>query len=160
MRILAITVAILSLTVVAIAQQPSPPSRPGSVAPEQPISLRPADLVWVDVPGLPQGSKRTVVRGDAARGPFEAFVRFPDGSELAPHWHTANEFLVIISGSVLFGFGEKADKTKAVEYGPGSYIYIPGKTPHWVWAKSELVFLQHYTGPADRHLVSEKANQK
>jgi quercetin dioxygenase-like cupin family protein len=87
-------------------------------------------------PALPPGAEIAVMRGDptAAIGTFAMRLRVPAGYAVAPHWHPTDENLTVVSGTMVHALGQTADRAQATELGVGSYVFLPAKEPHYVWA--------------------------
>ena len=77
---------------------------------------------------------------------------FPAGSRFDLHWHTHDEYVVVVKGSVVIELGKE---TKSLTV--GSYVVIPGKMNHsWdVPLDGEVVILVRRAGPADFHYVDK-----
>jgi quercetin dioxygenase-like cupin family protein len=136
-----------------VKKDPAKPA-PTSAAKDA-VVVKAADVKWADHPSVP-GAKMAVESGDPAKGPAVVLIKFPKGSTVPPHWHTANETVTVVSGSSVFGSGETADAAKGTELSSGSYIVIPSKSPHWAIIKEELVISVAMDQPSDFHLCSEK----
>jgi quercetin dioxygenase-like cupin family protein len=111
-----------------------------------------ADVTWKDTAiGC---AKNAVLAGDPSQGAHHAYLKLEDGCHFPPHWHTSDEVVTVITGTLLFGTGEKADRAHAKAYGPGAFIYIPSHTPHYAWARGECILAQMRTGAVDFHWVN------
>jgi hypothetical protein len=78
-----------------------------------------------------------VVVGDPTKaGPYVIRVKVPSGVRLMPHKHPEDRVYTIISGVFYIGLGDQFDANKLQAYPPGSVIVLPGKTPHFHWARS------------------------
>ena len=108
-----------------------------------------AELKWVDgSPAMPPGTKVAVVEGDPKqRGPFTMRLKLPADFKAAPHWHPGVEHVTVLSGTGYFGLGDTFDPTKGQVLPPGSFVLIPPKTPHFAWAKEEIIVQLHGVGP-------------
>lgn len=108
-----------------------------------------AELKWVDgSPSLPPGTKVAVLEGDLKqRGPFTIRLKLPADFKIAPHWHPGVEHVTVLSGTGYFGLGDKFDQAKGQVLSPGSFVSTPPKTPHFAWAKEEVIVQLHGTGP-------------
>src|SRR5882672_10632652 len=84
--------------------------RNGAVAKPEAITLAPADMKFGPPPPvLPPGSELAVLHGDPGKkGPYVIRLKMPDGYKIAPHWHTNDEELTIISGTFILSMGDKA----------------------------------------------------
>ncbi|MFT6094417.1 MAG: quercetin dioxygenase-like cupin family protein [Pseudohongiellaceae bacterium] len=101
--------------------------------------------------GFPVGV-RTAKQGlDEVSGGITYFALFPAGSHFDLHWHTHDEYAVVVSGSLEIRLG---NEIHALEI--GSYIVIPGSLEH-AWTVppggDDAVILVRRAGPADFHFV-------
>ena len=114
------------------------------------VLVNAADLKWgPQPPGLPPGGQAAVVDGDPSK-PGVAFTlraKFPDGYRVPPHWHPTDEYLTIISGSLLAGMGDTLNETAATTLGVGGFAKMPGKMHHFVIAKGATEIQVHGVGP-------------
>jgi quercetin dioxygenase-like cupin family protein len=65
--------------------------------------------------------------GDPDTGPSMFLLRAPAGCRVAAHYHTAEEELIVIQGSVSTGMTGMHDVTLT----PGGVAVMPGKAIHW-----------------------------
>ncbi len=73
---------------------------------KSPMALFPAtEIEWKDgPPSLPKGAKMVVLEGDPTQpGMFTMRLRFPDGFQVFPHWHTQTEHVTIVAGTLHLG---------------------------------------------------------
>lgn len=150
---MALLALVLAAPLAPIAPQESPKQDPPA-APKE-IVVKAANVKWTDHQGVP-GAKVAVASGDPAKGPAVVLIKFPKGTNVPAHWHTANETVTVVSGSGTFGSGCTVDEAKGTELSSGSYIVIPGKLPHWVVVKEELVISVSMDKPIDFELCGEK----
>lgn len=112
------------------------------------------DAVNWGPPGGGNGSPvgvRTARQGvDPVTGGITYYAMFPAGSHFDLHWHSFDEFVVVVSGSVTLELGDTTQLVKT-----GSYIVIPGHMPHsWdVPLDDDVVILVRRAGPADFNYV-------
>jgi hypothetical protein len=129
-------------------------SRRGAAAKPEAITLSPSEMKFGPPPPvLPAGAQLAVLHGDPGKkGPFAMRLKMPDGYKIAPHWHTNDEELTIVSGMFFLSMGDKqGENMHALE--PGSYHYLPGKMHHAASTKGETVVEIHGTGPFDLHYL-------
>jgi hypothetical protein len=115
------------------------------------------DIKWGDTPpSLPKGGKIAVLNGDPGKpGPFTIRLQMPAGYKIAPHWHSQDENLTLISGVMYLGMGEKADSSKATALKAGAYHYLPGKTSHYAFTRGQATVIQvSGEGPFDINWVN------
>ena len=115
-----------------------------------------ASVTFKDAAGMPKGVQSALQYGDPTKGPFVVLLKIPAGTTLAPHWHSADEVTTVVSGTLLFGAGEKIDDAKATEIGPGGYVSVPAKAPHWARAKTDVITARFANGPADVNYIDAK----
>ena len=104
--------------------------------------------------GFPLGV-RTARQGiDPVTGGMTYYALFPAGSHFDLHWHSHDEYVVVVSGELTIQLGKQTH-----ELAVGSYVAIPGKLNHsWdVPAGGEdAVILVRRAGPADFHFVDSQ----
>jgi quercetin dioxygenase-like cupin family protein len=105
-------------------------------------------------PSLPAGAQLAVLHGDPGKkGAFAARLRLPDGYKVAPHWHSNDEELTIVSGTFLLSMGDKAGENVQT-LAPGAYHFLPAKMHHAAQTKGETVIELHGPGPFDIHYLN------
>ncbi len=113
-----------------------------------PQSFTPDDMHWVAGTGVNKGLLLvTLVGNPNASGTAIIRVKEPDGYVNQPHYHSKPEFVTVISGTVLFGTGDKVDKTHATALPAGSFIMVPVGVHHWSVAKGETIVQVGGEGP-------------
>lgn len=121
-----------------------------SSEPSSPLVINLSELEW----GPPGGGNgfpvgvRTARQGiDPVTGGITYYALFPAGSHFDLHWHTHDEYAVVVSGNLEILL---ADETHALDV--GSYIVIPGSQNH-SWSVpadgDDAVILVRRAGPAD-----------
>ena len=115
-----------------------------------------SDLKWGDAPpSLPKGAKMAVLNGDPGKpGNFVVVAKFPSGYKVAPHWHSTDENVTILSGDLMMGSGDKADEKTAHSMKAGGYAFVPAKSHHWVVAKGETTIQIAAGGPFDINYIN------
>ncbi|MGZ3237594.1 MAG: cupin domain-containing protein [Burkholderiaceae bacterium] len=118
--------------------------------------INPTDIKWGDAPpSLPKGAKLAVLSGDPGKeGPFVMRLKAPAGYKIAPHWHTQNENLTIISGALYLGMGDKMDTAQAHPLKTGGFHFLPGKAHHFAFTKTPTVVQIHGQGPFDINYIN------
>ena len=120
----------------------------------EPVALTLADVEW----GPPGGGNGAPVGVQTARqsidpvtGGITYYAKFPAGSHFDMHWHTHDEFVVVVQGTVTIVLGEESHSVST-----GSYIVIPGKLNH-SWdvpdGGEDAVIVVRRGGPADFNYV-------
>ena len=121
-----------------------------------PLAIPLADIQW-GTPGggngFPVGVQSARQGTDPVTGGITYYAKFPAGSHFDMHWHTHDEFVVVVQGSVTIVLGEEIHAVST-----GSYIVIPGTLNHsWdVPAGGEdAVIVVRRGGPADFNFVDK-----
>jgi len=65
--------------------------------------------------------------GDMKTGPSTAIMKAKPNCVVPPHYHTAEEQLIIVKGNVSTGMEGMQDSV----LGPGGFAMMPSKAPHW-----------------------------
>jgi quercetin dioxygenase-like cupin family protein len=114
--------------------------------------MNPEQVKWGDAPPvLPKGAKIAVLEGDPGKaGPFVMRLKVPANYRIAPHWHSKDENLTVVSGTFYLGEGDKPDAKAAHAIKAGGYHHLPANTHHYAFAKGgEAVVQVHGDGPFD-----------
>jgi len=105
------------------------------------IDLQAGEENWLDSP-VP-GVRTAVLSGNLLQpGLYILRVRIAKDAKLMPHTHPDVRYTTVLSGEMLFGFGESFDPGRMKAYHPGAIIAIPANTPHYVWARTGEVVVQ------------------
>ncbi len=96
--------------------------------------------------GAPLGLRTARQGVDPDTGGVTYYAMFPAGTHFDMHWHTHDEFVVVVSGAVELKLGGETHQLRA-----GAYVVIPGGMNHsWdVPDTGEVVILVRRAGPAD-----------
>ena len=119
-------------------------------------SVTPAELKWSDNPALPKGVKYALVAGDPKQGAFVSRIRVPANVKIMPHSHASENQVTVLSGTVLFGEGDKFDAKKLKAYPAGSFIVEKANSPHFMSAKGPAVFQVSVPGKTSFDYVDPK----
>ena len=119
------------------------------------VTMNVADLKWGDAPPqFPKGGQLAVLHGDPFK-PMQYALRFkmPDGYKIAPHWHTKDEQLTVLNGTLILHMGDTMD-APAHNLEVGAYHFLPGTMHHAAQAQGEVVVEIHGIGPFDIHYLN------
>ena len=113
--------------------------------------MAPKDMKWGPAPpSLPKGAKITVLQGDPGKsGPFVLRLMMPGGYAIAPHWHSQDEQLTVISGTFYLGLGDNVDAKQAKGLPAGGFHFLPAKQHHYAFSKGPAVVQLNGNGPFD-----------
>lgn len=139
---------LLLVTAGVSADQPPTPTQPARGGGRH-VMLGTEDLRWNEGPKyLPRGAQVSVLAGDMnRRGLFVVRFKFPANYRIPPHWHSADEHITVLSGSVSMGMGEKEDDRQLKKLEAGGHAIIPAKAPHFLRTTADTVVQRTATGP-------------
>src|SRR5215467_16226252 len=119
------------------------------------VIVNPAENNWQHDPGDPPGSQSIVLREDAKTSGIELLARYPAGHVFPPHWHSANERIVLLEGRLSITNGG------TVEYlDRGGFAFLPAKELQRMACVSQTgcSFYVYWDGKLDFHKESESVN--
>jgi Cupin domain. len=142
-----LSIALASLGAAIIA---APASFAADPTPGQ-IYMNVKEVKWGDAPAVfPKGAKMAVLEGDPGKaGVFVARLMMPANYKIAPHWHSQDEDLTIISGTFYLAEGDKLDTKNAHAMSTGGFHHLPAKTHHFAYSKGPAVVQINGMGPFD-----------
>ena len=120
----------------------------------EPLAVNLNDLEWSEPGGgngFPVGVRTATQGYDPVSEGRTYYAMFPAGSHFDLHWHTHDEYVVVIAGAPIIRLGDQEHRLSV-----GSYIVIPGKLNHsWTVPErtEDAVILVRRAGPADFHFV-------
>jgi len=79
--------------------------------------------------------------GNPDSGPSTILLKAAPGCVVPPHFHTAEEQLIVVRGGVSTGMDGMADTLLAA----GGFAMMPGKKPHWFTCTSKTACLMFVT---------------
>lgn len=124
------------------------------------ITINRSSIKWVDAPAyLPVGAKVSVLYGDPSKEEmFIMRLKLPAGYKIAPHTHSKQEFVTIISGKLRIGSGEKFDSMQLRTVGTSGLFVMPALHPHFAQAAMDTVIQVQAMGPFDFKYVNPTDN--
>jgi quercetin dioxygenase-like cupin family protein len=111
------------------------------------------DIKWEALQGGPPGVMSVALWGDQTKGAYAGLTKFPAGLKTPLHYHTNDIKMVVIKGAYTY---------KGKQYGPGSYLFIPGGDKHESGGvdDSETIFFIEQPGTFDLKLVESTKEKK
>ena len=107
------------------------------------------------MPILPACATAAVTDGDPSKPGSIIMIKIKAGCVIPQHWHSANERLIIVSGSGHAGMkGMSATALSA-----GDFIYLPAKGIHLFHAVTDVVLYDISDGPFDIHYVDASGRE-
>jgi len=124
----------------------------GNARADQPIAAwnlqEPATIQWRPAESLPPGAQVAVLEGDPAKeGFFTMRLKMPDGYRVPAHWHTTQERVTVLSGTLNLGSGSTFDAAATKALRAGTYSSMPPKMVHYGWMTGETVLQLSTMGP-------------
>lgn len=122
--------------------------------PPDSLAINLADVEWgepADGSIAPAGTRTALQSTNPNTGGVSYYTWFPAGGFFDQHWHTQDEYVVLISGEATISLGKDLYNLE-----PGAFIVIPGGIPHyWDIPKTgDAIILVKRDGPPDFHFVN------
>jgi len=118
----------------------------------------PADAAWGPAPPiLPAGAQIAVLSGDRTKSvPYAARLKFPANYAIPAHSHPTDETVVVTSGTITFGMGDKLNRTAAGNktLGVGGYALMPANMNHFAYTATETTIVLYGQGPVEFKYVN------
>jgi quercetin dioxygenase-like cupin family protein len=119
----------------------------------------PAEAKWGPAPPLvPAGAQIAVLAGDPGKSaPYTVRLKFPANYAIPAHSHPADENVVLVSGALTFGMGDKLDKKAPgnKKLTPGGFALMPAQMNHFAYTgKQATTILLYGIGPLDFKYVN------
>ena len=116
------------------------------------------DTQWGPAPPLvPAGAQIAVLNGDPTKaGPYTVRFKFPANYDIPAHSHPGDENVVVSSGELFMGMGNKLDRTHGKGLPVGGYAFMPANINHFAFTKVETTLLLYGIGPVDFKYVNPK----
>ncbi len=109
----------------------------------------------IEIPGFLPGMQIATIQGDPSipDAPYTVRLLLPEGYAFPPHWHPRAENVTVLEGSFHLAMGEAYDEAALQTYGPGDYLFIEGRNPHFGKATARTILQLHGVGPFDIEVV-------
>ena len=136
--------------VLTLATLVSPAIQAGAADPPHGM-FTPADIKWNDAPpSLPKGSKMAVLYGDPSKdGLFIIRAKLPANYRIPAHSHPTDENVVVVSGELFMGMGNRLDKKVGHGLGVGGFALMPANANHFAYTKAETTIVLFGRGPVE-----------
>src|SRR5439155_21071582 len=100
-----------------------------------------ANSKFVNFPGLPKCMTGSVQNGDPSKGASVILAKSTAGCTVPWHWHTADEQLMIVSGSAKVSMKDG----QPTSLHSGDYLSLPGKNAHhFTWMAAFMLFINPF----------------
>ena len=146
MKGLALAAAVLSVSGLAYAQG------------HNHVIARPAEAQWGPAPPfIPSGAQIAVLAGDPTKPvPYAVRLKFPANYAIPAHSHPTDEHVVVTTGALSFGMGDKLAKGAAhTTLAVGGFALMPANMNHFAYTTSaETTIVLYGTGPVEFKYVN------
>src|SRR4029453_8549547 len=108
-------------------------------------------------PIVPAGAQIVVLSGDPSKAaPYSVRLRFPANYAIPAHSHPTDENVVVASGALTFGMGDKLAKGAATNktLPVGGFAMMPGKMNHFAYTEQETPIVLYGIGPVEFKYVN------
>jgi quercetin dioxygenase-like cupin family protein len=112
-------------------------------------------IMWHPFPNDTSGAQIAIMAGDPTKpGLYTIRLRMPDGYKIMPHWHPQTEYTTVLSGTLLYGAGDKWEEAAMHTLAPSGFLAMTARTHHYAAARGETIVQVSSIGPAERILVN------
>lgn len=123
--------------------------------PAQAAAQNPAEMKFVTIPGLPTCAHGSVQNGDPTKGAFILYAKVAAKCSIPWHWHTANEHLMIVTGSAHVAM----KGGKALTLHAGGFAMLPSRHVHEFRSETPSSFYLYSDGAFDIHYVDAQEKE-
>ena len=118
----------------------------------------PSEAAWGPAPPIvPAGAQIAVLSGDPTKPvPYAVRLKFPANYAIPAHSHPTDENVVVTSGALTFGMGDKLAKGAAANktLATGGYALMPANMNHFAYTAAETTIVLYGQGPVDFKYVN------
>jgi quercetin dioxygenase-like cupin family protein len=131
-----------------------------TTAKDQPghVIMQLQEATWAPAPPmLPPGAQIAELAGDPTKSaPYTVRLKFPANYMIPPHSHPTDENVVVVSGAVAFGMGDKLNKGGASNktLTVGGYALMPANVNHFSYTTQESTIVLFGQGPVEFKYVN------
>lgn len=125
------------------------------VSATEPLTRNIGEMKFGPIPELPTCMSGAVQNGDPAKGSFIVAVKLTTGCTIPWHWHTAGEYLMIVSGKGRMEM--KGSQPRMIQ--AGSYVQLPPHHVHQFHCTKSCTFFFYSDGAFDIHYLDAKENE-
>ena len=118
----------------------------------------PLEATWGPAPPIiPAGAQIAVLSGDPTKPvPYVVRLKFPANYAIPAHSHPTDENVVVTTGALTFGMGEKLAKGAAGNktLPVGGYALMPANMNHFAYTAGETTIVLYGQGPVEFKYVN------
>ena len=115
-----------------------------------------AEAKWGPAPPfLPPGSEIAVLSGNPMTSDsYTVRLKFPANYNIPAHSHPTDENVVVVSGAVYMGMGDKLDRQAGKGVAPGGFFIAPAGVNHYAYTKEPTTIVLYGIGPVEFNYVN------
>lgn len=117
-----------------------------------------AEAKWGTAPPmLPPGAQIAVLSGDPGKpAPYAVRLKFPANYDIPAHSHPTDENVVVTSGAVTLGMGDKLSRAAGAgkTIGVGGYALAPANMNHFAYTTAPTTIVLYGIGPVEFKYVN------
>jgi len=116
----------------------------------------PKETAWGPAPPMvPPGAQIAVLSGNPGKdGPYTVRLKFTANYSIPAHSHPTDENVVVVSGALTFGMGDKLTKKGNKTLGVGGYAQMPANMNHFAYTTGATTIVLYGQGPVDFKYVN------
>jgi quercetin dioxygenase-like cupin family protein len=118
----------------------------------------PKDASWGPAPPMfPQGAQIAILAGDPTKSTaYTVRLKFPANYAIPAHSHPTDENVVVVSGAVTWGMGDKLNKAGASNktLPVGGFAQMPANVNHFAYTTQESTIVLFGQGPVEFKYVN------
>jgi quercetin dioxygenase-like cupin family protein len=122
------------------------------------ILAAPEEAQWRPSSMLPAGTQVAVLTGDPSKpGQFALRLKFPAHFAIPAHWHPADEHVIVTSGALTFGVGDRLDRAAATNrtLTTGGFAVMPATMHHFAFTgDQETTVIMYAEGPLQINYIN------
>ena len=108
-------------------------------------------------PMVPAGAQIAVLSGDPTKAvPYAVRLKFPANYAIPAHSHPTDENVVVVTGGLTFGMGDKLTKASPSNktLAAGGYALMPANMNHFAYTAQETTIVLYGQGPVEFKYVN------
>jgi quercetin dioxygenase-like cupin family protein len=117
----------------------------------------PSEVKWGPAPPmLPAGAEIAVLDGDPGKAaPYTVRLKFPANYAVPAHSHPTDEHVVVVSGALSIGMGDKLSKAAGNKsLVAGGFALMPANMNHFAYTAQETTIVLYGQGPVEFKYVN------
>jgi len=114
------------------------------------------NLQWKAMEGMPGVSMALISGKLDQEGPFTFRLKLEAGARIPAHTHPVDEYVTVIKGTMLLGYGDKFSEATLRPFKPGGFVAIRANVQHFGQAKGATIIQVHGNGPFGLSVLEKK----